>query len=416
MLLVGPGIDPPGRTWVEANLPDGHLAVAPPGVFVCDAEGSRIAHLEYRTPPETWLTVLGALVGGASREWSHARPELLSVEAALRSGLTQGLRRTLTGWLERNPHESGAAWAKLLLGVEAYRSGDISTAHAHWRSVLHDHPHHPLAHRARYHLYDGETWPTRLHPDLAGAPSLLPTPAPSPTTDGATSPSLPRPLRMVSIPAGTFTMGGSPAFLSRELPTRRVTITQPFAMSDTVVTCAQWAEFDGLPVEHPNLPKTGISFRTAHRFCDWLSRRDNATYRLPTEAEWEWAARGGIDGAVYPWGDEAITPAHCNYLGPRPVRVASYPPNAYGLFDMVGNVQEWTSDFFREHAYAEQGPTATDPQGPPSADQGLPLRVVRGGQCGAPVIQLFCRNSFRLGLFEEYSGGSIGLRLVRELS
>lgn len=446
MLLTGPGTDVLGRRWVEAQLPPGHLAVSPPGVFVCDGAGGLLTHLGYREPPERWLEALGALVGAPARRFRDERPELAACERRLREGRLDGVRERLASWLAQRPDDQGgAAWAKLLLGVEAYRTGDMSRAHAWWDRVLTEHGDHPLSHRARYHLYDAETWPTRLHEDLAGAarPRTGATPARNSRVENSraeglrtensrggnsriesSSPQDSREpadhgrLEMVSVPPGTFTMGGSPALLSRELPTHRVTLTRGFAMSATTITRAQWAAFTGAEVvDHGSAPQVGISYGDALAYCAWLSQRESATYRLPTEAEWEWAARGGLEGAQYPWGDAPISPQRCNYLGPRPVAVRSYPPNGYGLYEMVGNVQEWTSDLYRERAYGERaGAPVVDPTGPPSADRDLPLRVVRGGQCGASVIQLFCRNSFRLGLFEEYSGGSIGLRVVREES
>ena len=426
MLLRGPGVDDVGRAWVEAHLPADHLAIAPPGVFVADGAGELLVRIGYREPAPRWLEALRPLVPDPPPAWADQgeRPLLRRIEAALQSGRSHKADAALRAWLDAYgaSDPDGAAWAKLLRGVAAYRRGAGEAARTHWTAVITEHPGHPLVHRASYHLKDSDTWPTRPHADLVGAPALpVPTqpppapehvPVPGTLVDGLG-------LELVPIPAGSFTLGGSPAFLARELPTHRVTLTRPLLMSATVVTSEQWAAFSGEAVaDDPTLPRTGISFAAAEAFCAWLSERESARYRLPTEAEWEWASRGGLEGACYPWGDAPITPERCNYLGPRPVPVRSYPPNGYGLYEMVGNVQEWTSDRYRERAYAERAadPAAcVDPQGPASADRGLPLRVVRGGQCGASVIQLFCRNSFRLGLFEEYAGGSIGLRVVREV-
>lgn len=168
------------------------------------------------------------------------------------------------------------------------------------------------------------------------------------------------------------------------------------------------------PSAADDLPATGLSFHDAEALCARLSARLGVAARLPTEAEWERAARGGFDGAVFPWGDEPISPERCNYAQPRAVPVGCYPPNALGLFDMVGNTQEWTSDHYREDAYARTPAVITDPAGPPASGGTLALRAVRGGLCGAEMCAVMCRSAFRVGLLEDYSGGSIAVRMVLE--
>jgi len=432
MLLDGPGADEAGRDWVSAHIPAGQLAISPPGVFVTDASRDCRLHLNYRAPADQWRAALAGVVGVSVPDWATGpRAQLAQIEGALRDGRRAGAAATLHRWVGVHgaSDPDGAAWATLLLGAAAYRAGDVGGAHAHWRSLIERHPNHPLTHRARYHLLDQETWPTRPHADLLGAP-LLPSPTPSRSSAGLRgAPYRHNRLGMAfaPIPAGRFTMGGSPALLPREEPAHPVELTRDYWLSATTVTRAQWAEFRPPAAVRSGVaarptPMTGASFADAEAFCAWLSEREGRVYRLPTEAEWERAARGGLEAQAYPWGAEPISPERCNYLGPRPVAVASYAPNAYGLHDMVGNLQEWTSDRFREAAYAERVQRAaagdrgalTDPTGRAVADEGLPLRVVRGGQCGSSVIQLFCRNSFRLGLFEEYDGGSIGVRVLLE--
>lgn len=121
-------------------------------------------------------------------------------------------------------------------------------------------------------------------------------------------------------------------------------------------------------------PVVHVSYADATAYCDWVGKR------LPTEAEWEYAARGGLEGKSFSWGDDPITPARANvwqgefpvdnrgedgYLGTAPV--GSFPPNGYGLVDMAGNVWEWTSDRFL--------PPSLDP-----AMTGMPEeRIIRGG-------------------------------------
>jgi formylglycine-generating enzyme required for sulfatase activity len=204
----------------------------------------------------------------------------------------------------------------------------------------------------------------------------------------------------VRIPAGTFTMGGSPAQKPSELPLRQVTLTRSFWLAAWPVTRAVWHSV--LPGEAPGglageVPQTGLGIGDVDRLCEVLEARDGWRYRLPTEAEWERAARGGLQGATYPWGDAPIDPSLCNHDHPAPLPVASYPPNAYGLFDMVGNTPEWTSDPHRADTYSLTPTEVTDPAGPPrDASQQPMTRVVRGGACQRPFMALLCRNSRRL--------------------
>jgi formylglycine-generating enzyme len=126
-------------------------------------------------------------------------------------------------------------------------------------------------------------------------------------------------------------------------------------------------------------PVVLVTREDAIAYCDWLSFELRRPFRLPTEAEWERAARGGVDGQRYPWG-EALDAHYCNFLaepatkmhrGTRPT--GTYPPNGFGLYDMIGNVWEWVSDWYSADYYASGA--ARDPRGPQSGT----LRLVRGG-------------------------------------
>jgi formylglycine-generating enzyme len=137
--------------------------------------------------------------------------------------------------------------------------------------------------------------------------------------------------------------------------------------------------------DFPDHPVIGISWQDAQAYCRWVGKR------LPTEAEWEYASRGGLRGRPYPKG-KTISPADGNYSKSdhqRPVAVGSYAPNGYGLYDMQGNVVEWVSDRY-DPAYYASSPTH-NPQGP---KQGK-LRVIRGGgwHSGPTCNRVYFRNA-----------------------
>jgi formylglycine-generating enzyme required for sulfatase activity len=170
-------------------------------------------------------------------------------------------------------------------------------------------------------------------------------------------------------------------------------------MLATEVTVGQFARYsaataqpiprqpDWNPETHPVV---NVTWAEASAFCTW------AGGRLPTEAEWEYAARGGEDAELYPWGPE-FDPNMANGTGRQgrdqwdaTAPGGSFPPNGFGLFDMIGNVWEWTADWYAEDYYA-QAPV-DNPTGPPS---GL-NRVIRGGSWDSEAPRLVV--SFRWSL------------------
>ena len=311
--------------------------------------------------------------------------------------------------------------------LELYRSGAESEALRLWKELSEAYPDHPLRHRMDWHQQASVFLPP--HPDLQRSASVhlqVSTPE-HPDSSHRDAFSRREDVRwstsgmpFVLIPAGSFRMGGSPAQKASELPHRRVTISRGYWMSAWPVTLGLWTslfEEGEAPPLHPYYPKTGLSISEVERLCSALSAKDGWSYRLPTEAEWERAARGGLEGATYPWGDAPIDPTRCNYDRPQPLPVASFAPNPYGLFDMVGNCPEWTADYHLADAYSLTDSEVRDPTGPPRVEARTPItRVVRGGACQRPFMKLLCRNSRRLAAPEEPPPWMrIGARLVAEM-
>jgi formylglycine-generating enzyme required for sulfatase activity len=167
---------------------------------------------------------------------------------------------------------------------------------------------------------------------------------------------------MVVIPAGSFTMGSpqyEPGHKKDEAPQHNVTITKPFAVSKFEVTFAEWdacaAHGDCIPHVDDDgwgrdrQPVINVSWNDAQHYVAWLSKITSKTYRLLSEAEYEYAARAGTQMA-YPWGDKTGTNnANCSGCGSKwdatqTAPVGSFMPNQFGLHDMVGNVWEWVED------------------------------------------------------------------------
>ena len=170
--------------------------------------------------------------------------------------------------------------------------------------------------------------------------------------------------KVVRIPAGFFSMG-SETGQDNERPVHRVWV-DAFELAATQVTNDEYARylsatgaappphFNDPNFNHPEQPVVAVSWFEAVEYCEWLSRSAGRHYRLPTEAEWERAARGGVEGQQYPWGDDPpqSLPDYAKRWLAGPERVGRYAPNAYGLYDIGDNVHEWCSDWFDAGYYA----------------------------------------------------------------
>ena len=232
-------------------------------------------------------------------------------------------------------------------------------------------------------------------------------------------------MTFVRIPAGTFRMGDNDSGRSFEGPEHVVKITRPFYMSVVPVTQAHYEAVKGKnpsrfnrshgggsdhPVEH-------VTWDQAFRFCDKLARMPDEvvhrrTYRLPSEAEWEYACRGGTT-TDFSCGDklsnrEALFAGSGHkQSGKSTGPVAQFLANAFGLHDMHGNVQEWVNDWFDEYYYFES-PEA-DPPGPKAGQ----LRCVRGGCYGMPPLD--CRSAARRGHAPDSASETIGFRVIMDV-
>jgi formylglycine-generating enzyme required for sulfatase activity len=238
-------------------------------------------------------------------------------------------------------------------------------------------------------------------------------------------------MTLALIPAGTFRMGSPASEPERgddEGPQHEITITRPFYLAIHPLTQRQFeavmgsnpACFSMWKGGGPDHPVERISWFDATEFCRRLSespgeKAAGRIYRLPTEAEWEYACRAGTPTPVstglalssreanfngnYPYGNTERGP----FLE-RTTRVGSYPPNPFGLYDMHGNVWEWCADWYSRSAYRDSA--RFDPQGTATGN----LRVVRGGSCC--TIGRFCRSAHRFGVAPGNRDHDVGTRVA----
>ncbi len=238
-------------------------------------------------------------------------------------------------------------------------------------------------------------------------------------------------LELVRVPAGEFLMGSDPIkdedAQSGEYPQHRVYVSE-YYIGKYPMTNEQYAAFvkatkhkapenwkEGkIPPGKENHPVVNISWDDVVTFCQWLSQATGQPFRLPTEAEWEKAARG-MDGRIYPWGNE-WNPIRLNSRekGPRDTTpVGKYSPDGdspYGAADMAGNVWEWCADWYDKEEYQRRARTVMqDPQGP---SQGQ-YRVLRGGTWGSHQAhpRCACRGGYPPDHWDNFRGVRVAVSL-----
>lgn len=210
--------------------------------------------------------------------------------------------------------------------------------------------------------------------------------------------------KMILVEAGTFQMG-SLYSNDNQRPVHNVTISHDYYLAETEVTQSLWKAVMGYnPSKYVgnNNPVENVNWEACHEFCIKLSQLTGVNFRMPTEAEWEYAARGGNQskGYIYSGSNNVNEVAWYEVERTHPVKAKS--PNELGLYDMSGNVWEWCSDWFG--SYGENA--ITDPTGPLSGNE----HVLRGGWAGQ--IKSYCTTTFRWGYAPSVKGEGLGFRLA----
>ncbi len=229
---------------------------------------------------------------------------------------------------------------------------------------------------------------------------------------------------VIPIPEGSFLMGSDTGG-EDEKPVHEVHV-DGFDVGRVLITNAQYRAFcDATQHEYPEDPEewgnyfedyadhpvVNVSWEEAMAYCKWLSKVTGLKYRLPTEAEWEYAARGGLIGKPYPWGDDEPKGRACYLEGQTPfgvptMRVGSYPANGYGLYDMAGNVWQLCWDWY-DVSYYRSG----NNRNPTGAPDGI-YKVARGGAWLYGASSMRC--AIRLKLAPDMKHETVGFRVVRD--
>jgi formylglycine-generating enzyme required for sulfatase activity len=238
---------------------------------------------------------------------------------------------------------------------------------------------------------------------------------------------------MVVVPQGTFMMGTpatEPERSKGEDPVHQVTIAKPFAVARFSISFDDWDacladggcrgnRLDDHGYGRGRLPVQSVKYSDAEAYLSWLSRKAGRTYRLPSESEREYFTRAGTTTPF--WFGKTITPQNAAYRysmnytnGPSgedrkaPAPVDSYAPNPFGLYQVHGNVYEWTQDCYNKR-YTEDTPN----DGSPWLEGNCAEHMVRGGEWNGWAATL--RSGYRYSMLGEGAGGNYGFRVVRSL-
>jgi len=225
---------------------------------------------------------------------------------------------------------------------------------------------------------------------------------------------------LVRIPGSWFLMG-SDAGQDGERPIHRVWVDD-FELAATQVTNAHYEQFlhagSRTPppfwtdpnFNRPDQPVAGVSWHDAAKYCEWLSTETGRRFRLPTEAEWELAARGGLEQKQFPWGDEPpqSLPNYSTRWQTGPERVSQYAPNPFGLYDIADNVHEWCSDWYDPNYYAASADR--NPQGPEQSPMKPARKSSRGGSWRHHIKVARC--SARSSIPPEFQYADYGFRVA----
>jgi formylglycine-generating enzyme required for sulfatase activity len=226
-------------------------------------------------------------------------------------------------------------------------------------------------------------------------------------------------IEWAEVPAGEFLMGDNFTELSSIARPVHAVYLDHYCISKYEVTFDQYEKFCAdrdwnIPEDEGwgrgNRPVIHVTWLGAKKFCDWLSQKTGKNIHLPTEAQWEKAARG-TDQRRYPWGNAAADCSFLNYgecVG-KTMPVGSYPSGVspYGVFDMSGNVAEWCQDYYSDTYYSES--PYRNPQGPST---GGSWRVLRGGALGRHTHNIPAASRTRNGFYRHFS--NVGFRIVCE--
>ena len=224
--------------------------------------------------------------------------------------------------------------------------------------------------------------------------------------------------KMVRVPAGTFYMGSQAGESGREgdeAPRHKVKLAHSFEVSTYEVTEREWnACVDARachPLKHaygPDFPATDMYWKDAKGYAVWLSKATGSSYRLLTEAEWEYVARAGTDTTYFQ--GKYLTARDANFAASRtdgPVPVGRYRANPFGVFDTEGNVWEWVQD-----CYTESGYYTASPDGDAISTLDCQMHVLRGGAFDTRPDQVRVGYRFRA----QFGGANVGFRLAKDLA